>query len=97
MSISQKTLDGVALVTGAGSGIGRQLCLAYARSGCKAIALADIRIEGVLETISLIEAEQSKAQTLAIEVNVANDSSVKNMVSRTIEAFGRIDYGLFSN
>lgn len=78
-----------------GSGIGRQLCLAYARSGCEAIALADIRIEGVRETISLIQAEQNDVQTLAIEVNVANASSVKDMLSRIIEVFGRIDYGLF--
>ncbi|KAJ5717727.1 hypothetical protein N7488_003373 [Penicillium malachiteum] len=89
---STGTLDGVALVTGAGSGIGRQLCLAYAQAGCKAIALADINIKGIQETISLIQAQEKDVQTLAIEVNVADATSVRNMISRTVESFGRLDY-----
>ncbi|KAL2815737.1 NAD(P)-binding protein [Aspergillus granulosus] len=86
------TLDGVALVTGAGSGIGRHLCIAYARAGCVAIALADINMDNVQETMSMIKAHGFSSQLLALHVNVTSIASVKNMVSGVIKAFGRIDY-----
>ncbi|KAJ5999342.1 hypothetical protein N7451_007152 [Penicillium sp. IBT 35674x] len=92
MSNGVKTLDGVALVTGAGSGIGRQICIAYAQAGCSAIALADVNLEGVNETISLIKAKESNTKTLALETNVADATSVRNMVAQTVKAFGSIDY-----
>ncbi|KAJ5481645.1 hypothetical protein N7475_000457 [Penicillium sp. IBT 31633x] len=92
MSLQKKTLGGVALVTGAGSGIGRQLCIAYAQAGCRAIALADIKIEGINGTISLIQAQEYQVETLALETNVADVTSVRKMVSETVKAFGGIDY-----
>ncbi|KAJ5646571.1 hypothetical protein N7490_002943 [Penicillium lividum] len=92
MSNGVKTLDGVALVTGAGSGIGRQICIAYAQAGCRAIALADVNIEGVNETISLIQAKGYGTKTVALEANVTDAISVKNMVAQTVKAFGSIDY-----
>ncbi|KAJ5548495.1 hypothetical protein N7513_005729 [Penicillium frequentans] len=95
MSNGVKTLDGVALVTGAGSGIGRQICIAYAHAGCRAMALADVNLEGVNETISLIKARGYSTKTLALEANVADAISVKNMVAQTVKAFGSIDYGSF--
>lgn len=57
--------------------------------------MADINVEGVQETISLIQAQGKDVQTLAIEVNVADATSVRNMVSKTVESFGRLDYGMF--
>ncbi|KAJ5131994.1 hypothetical protein N7448_006152 [Penicillium atrosanguineum] len=92
MSAQVKTLNGVALVTGAGSGIGRQLCLAYAQVGCRAIVLADIKIDGINETISLIKARGYATQTLGLETDVTDMVSVKHMVSETISAFGSLDY-----
>ncbi|OGE51916.1 hypothetical protein PENARI_c012G02378 [Penicillium arizonense] len=92
MSAQVKTLNGVALVTGAGSGIGRELCLAYAQAGCRAIVLADIKIEGIDETISLIKARGYTVQTLALETNVTDVVSVKRMVSDTVSTFGSLDY-----
>lgn len=77
-----------------GSGIGRELCLAYAQAGCRAIALADIKIEGIDETISLIKARGYTVQTLALETNVTDVVSVKRMVSDTVSTFGNLDYGL---
>ncbi|KAL3481535.1 NAD(P)-binding protein [Aspergillus californicus] len=92
MAIQMKSLDGVALVTGAGSGIGRQICIAYARAGCRAIALADITIEGMNGTISAIQAQGYQVQTLAVKANVTDVISVRNMISETTKAFGGIDY-----
>ncbi|KAJ5664772.1 uncharacterized protein N7477_007220 [Penicillium maclennaniae] len=92
MSNKVKTLDGVALVTGAGSGIGRQICLSYAQAGCKAIALADLNVKGVNETIALLKAEGYNVETLALETNVADPISVRNVVEQTVKAFGSLDY-----
>lgn len=112
MPMQMKTLDGVALVTGAGprqyasnsirattnsnvgSGIGRQICIAYAQAGCRAIALADITIEGVNATISSIKAQGYEVQTLALKTNVTDVVSVRSMVLETTNTFGGIDYGM---
>ncbi|KAL6229189.1 hypothetical protein BDW75DRAFT_245957 [Aspergillus navahoensis] len=88
------SLDGVALVTGAGSGIGRHLCEAYARAGCKAIALADLNAKGIQGTAALLEANGFDVKILEIEVDVTSEASVRNMVSKTVECFGRIDYAV---
>lgn len=78
-----------------GSGIGRHLCEAYARAGCKAIALADLNAKAVQETAALLQASRFDVQILEIEVDVTSEASVRNMVSKTVECFGSIDYGMF--
>ena len=60
-----------------------------------AIALADMDINGIQETISLIKSYGFSLQLLGLEVDVTNIASVKNMVSETVKAFSRIDYGMF--
>ena len=69
------------------------MCLAYARSGCRAIALADLNMKGLQETIKLIEDEVPNVKTLALEVNTTKIEDVQRMVSETVEAFGSLDYG----
>ncbi len=44
----------VALVTGGGSGIGRQACLVFSREGAK-VVVSDVMVEGGEETVSLIK------------------------------------------
>lgn len=69
------------------------MCLAYAESGCKAITVVDINVDGIQETIKLIEAQHKNVKTLAVEANTTDLVAVKRMVSETIEAFGSLDYG----
>jgi NAD(P)-dependent dehydrogenase (short-subunit alcohol dehydrogenase family) len=83
------------LLTWLGSGIGRHLCEAYKRAGCRAIALADLNANGIKETAALLKANGSNVQLLEIEVDVTSEASVRNMVSKTVECFGSIDYGMF--
>jgi meso-butanediol dehydrogenase/(S,S)-butanediol dehydrogenase/diacetyl reductase len=78
----------VALVTGAGSGIGRRTALRYAQEGAVVVA-ADIRPEAAQETVGLIAAEGREAQ--ALEIDVADAASVAAAVAAVLAAQGGID------
>ena len=82
-------LDGKsALVTGAGSGIGRATALAFAREGAW-VAAADLKLESAQETARLVEA--AGGQAVAVEVDVTNDDAVAAMVGAAAKAFGGLD------
>jgi NAD(P)-dependent dehydrogenase (short-subunit alcohol dehydrogenase family) len=83
----------VAIVTGAGTGIGRQTALALLREGY-AVALAGRRLERLQETVD--QAGAAGARALAVPVDVSDPASVRALFDRTREAFGRLDL-LFNN
>lgn len=83
----------VAIVTGAGSGIGKCTVLALAREGY-AVVLAGRRVELLEQTAQ--EAKALGAQTLVAPTDVGDPSSVKNLFSKTVDTFGRLDL-LFNN
>jgi NAD(P)-dependent dehydrogenase (short-subunit alcohol dehydrogenase family) len=76
------------LVTGAGSGIGRAVALAFASEGAR-VMVCDINATGGGETVSMIAATGAEARFQ--QVNVADESSVVAMVAATVSAFGRLD------
>ncbi|MAG29270.1 MAG: short-chain dehydrogenase [Deltaproteobacteria bacterium] len=78
----------VGLITGAGSGIGRETALVFAREGARVVA-ADWNAESVRETAALVEAEGFEA--LAVEADVSDEESVAAMVRQAVERFGRLD------
>ena len=81
----------VAIVTGAGSGIGRAVALALARDGY-AVALAGRRADAIEQTASLAVGQT----TLVVPTNVADATSVAALFARVKEKFGRLDL-LFNN
>ncbi len=81
----------IALVTGAGSGIGRAVALAFARDGY-GVVLAGRRADALQETASLAP----DGAMLALPTNVADHKSVAALFARTMESFGRLDV-LFNN
>jgi NAD(P)-dependent dehydrogenase (short-subunit alcohol dehydrogenase family) len=82
----------VAIVTGAGSGIGKQTALAFLKEGY-AVALAGRRKEP-LETTAAESGSGSRA--LVVPTDVADPDAVHNLFLQTTETFGRIDV-LFNN
>jgi NAD(P)-dependent dehydrogenase (short-subunit alcohol dehydrogenase family) len=80
--------DQVALVTGAGQGIGRASALALAEAGAH-VAVADINGQKAEETASAILAQSRHG--LALQADVGNLQEIDRMVRHTVDAFGKID------
>ena len=85
--------DKVALITGAGSGIGRASAIRFANEGAK-VMVADLRAETASNTAAEIEKARGVAKSVSVDVRVGAD--VERMVNETIRAFGRLDI-LFNN
>ena len=83
----------VALVTGAGTGIGRAAALALNRGGHD-VVLAGRRQELLEETASLADADGP--EMLVVATDIADPEQVRTLFARTREAFGRLDV-LFNN
>jgi NAD(P)-dependent dehydrogenase (short-subunit alcohol dehydrogenase family) len=83
----------IAIVTGAGSGIGRAVALALLRAGYS-VALAGRRAEALAETASL--ACELVRNALAIPTDVSNPDSVRALFDQTVQQFGRLDL-VFNN
>ena len=78
----------VALITGAGSGIGRATSLLFAREGAKVVA-CDFNLEGNAETVRMIEQQGGTAHAVRVDVTVASD--VEAAVQATLDQYGALD------
>ncbi|QES87681.1 SDR family NAD(P)-dependent oxidoreductase [Rhizosphaericola mali] len=78
----------VALITGAGGGIGKAIAVAFAKAGAKIVAV-DLKEEFLVKVTEAVKAEG--AEVIGVAGNVADYESVKNVYAKATEAFGKVD------
>ena len=84
MKLSNK----IAIITGAGRGIGRAIAIAFAKEGAK-VSLVARTVSELEETAQLIE--EYGSQSIVIPTDVTEPGSVTAMVQETISRYGRVD------
>lgn len=81
--------DKIALITGADSGIGRAVALAFAREGADVAIGYRSQEDDALETSEIVESAGRKAITVAADIG--SEEQAKALVDQTVQRFGRID------
>ena len=88
-----KFKDGVAIVTGGASGIGRALCEALAKRG-SLVAVADVNLEGAKQVVGSILKAGGEAHAAGVDVTIPGE--VQALVESVAHRHGRLDY-MFNN
>ena len=83
-------LNRIAVVTGAGSGLGRSIAVGLARAGAM-VALADIDEQAALETARRIADERPAGQTMVVPCNVTSEGSVQKAFEAILAHWGGLD------
>ena len=80
--------DKVAIITGGGYGIGKQIALKYGAAGAK-IVIAARSVEPMKQTCA--ELERLGARAIQVSTDVSKEADCAKMAAETMKAFGRID------
>lgn len=78
----------VAVVTGAASGMGKQIALLYAKEGAK-VVVSDLNLDGANATVEEIKSNNGTA--FAIKTNVAEEEDIQTLIDTTIDTYGTVD------
>jgi len=79
----------VAIITGAGSGIGLESTLLFASEGCRIVA-ADINLETAQRAVELVQ-QRYQGEAIAVKCDVGKEAELKSVVAKAVEQYGRLD------
>ena len=80
--------DKIAVVTGAASGIGKEIALTYAREGAK-VVIADLNLDGA--NAAAAEIEKTGGEAIGVAMDVTSEAEVEAGMAKAIAAYGGID------
>lgn len=86
--MQQQLAEKVALITGSGSGIGRETAVLFAQHGAK-IAIADVNANSGKETVQMIT--KAGGDAFFIQADVSQANQVESMVGEVVARYGRLD------
>ncbi|MEH6940287.1 glucose 1-dehydrogenase [Bacillus sp. JJ722] len=78
----------VAVITGAGAGLGKAITMLYAKEGAK-VVIADMDMETAEQTVR--EITENGGQAIAVKTDVTEEEDIQNMYNKAIEKFGTVD------
>ncbi|SPA56795.1 SDR family oxidoreductase [Cupriavidus taiwanensis] len=87
MEVRNKTV----VVTGAATGIGRALALAFAQAGARGVAVADLNAAGAAAVAAEVQAVAPACQVFAQPVDVADAAAVQGLADLATQRFGQVD------
>ncbi|QQX86834.1 SDR family oxidoreductase [Cupriavidus necator] len=87
MEVRNKTV----VVTGAATGIGRALALAFAQAGARGVAVADLNAAGAAAVATEVQAAAPACQVFAQPVDVADAAAVQGLADEATRRFGQVD------
>lgn len=82
---------GVAVISGAGSGMGRETALLFGQAGCE-LGLLDRDEVGLKETVRLLELPAERVMTIVIDIT--KEEEARQAIRDVVTRFKRLDYGL---
>lgn len=83
-----KLQNQVAVVTGAASGMGKQIAVLFAQEGAK-VAVSDLNLDGANATVAEITSQGGTA--FAIKTDVAVEEDIQNLIDTTVKTYGTVD------
>ncbi|KAL3491848.1 short chain dehydrogenase/ reductase [Aspergillus germanicus] len=91
---SLPSMPGVALITGAASGIGRVTAYTFAKEGCTRFALGDINEDGLETTSAELKAMNPTIKVFTAQLDISSENQINAFIQGAVDAFGGIHYAV---